>query len=406
MSTKQQGIIKNIRVSQRYGVSRPTVGKWVENAQQGRNNLQLTEKDGRKYIIDNKHNAAEIARLKEHGVKYRNKIAYESVVPSNEFYKIFNRDQIIDITSTLEFNSEIPIKYTYLNGGADLWNNFIQDNLKNYPHYIERSTALIKSNTPYLVYLLSSYEKINIIDLGPGEGTPVLQVIPEFLKAGTKVTYTAADISQRMIEIVNSKVKKEFPQIDFDPLEIDFENESLQSYLFKKGLEANSCNLIMYLGGNIGVYPDKVEHLGNIQKAMGQNDYLVVDNAIDEVTSRTSFKSFDNQNFLRQFTWLAGELGLSSDMYEREFYYNAETNFRSFDIKLNKDVDIAVDIDGSQKIIKFKEGEKINVWRHSSWKSEQFMNDFYTAGFNVFHFSINQEVDTGIVVGKRAKRSE
>ena len=121
MSTK---LIKNYTVSKKIGIAHPTIARWVDNALKNENNLQIGEKKGRYFIIDNDHNWAEIDRLKEKALKFRNKKSFEHIDAPDILYKIFDEAQLIDIISSIETYHEIPLRYSFYNEGAFWWKDY------------------------------------------------------------------------------------------------------------------------------------------------------------------------------------------------------------------------------------------------------------------------------------------
>jgi uncharacterized SAM-dependent methyltransferase len=404
MSTKNPSIIKNIRVSQKYGVSRPTVGKWVENAQQGKNNLQLSYQNGRHYIVDNKHNGAEILRLKEHGVKYRNKIAFEKTTASKEFYNAFSKTQIIDILTNIEFKNRIPLKYTYLNGGADYWNQWLERKFKENPeYYIGETSELLNVNTNYLQYITSKYKKINIFDLGPGNGFATKQFLEDFPIDKTAITYTGIDISPRMLEILGDNIKDWFPTIETNYLCVDLDTETIQDELFSASIEEDSCNLILFTGATIGNYPNQRELLRKIESSMSANDLFVLNNYLDIPSQRTHLPSFTDPYKLKRLTWIPDLLGIKQDMYEQVYAYDKDKNATLFNLKFTKEVEIAVTIKDKEKILTIKEGSELNLWGFYTWYYHELYTIFDETGLRPNLISLNAKQDNVLVICQRKR---
>lgn len=404
MATKYPSFIKNIRVSQKYGVSRPTVGKWVENAIAGKNNLQLTFQNGRKYIVDNRHNMAEIQRLKEHGVKYRNKVAFETVTPEDKFYKIFNTREIIDLTTSLEFNRTIPLKYSYYNKGAEHWSKYSNYVQKQANSNAKHASLLADSSKGYISYLLKDYRKINIIEIGPGNGSSAGKFITLFSNLEKDVSYTAVDISEKMLQIATQSISEVFTNIDIQTVKFDIEDDNLKQLLFNPGAEPDSCNLILFLNhslGNAGSQKERINQLTKFRKAMSKNDYLLVDNTLDIMSRRTSFKRFENRDNHEMHLWLPHMIGLAKDSYTEEYIYDQNSNVKLFNIRLKKDVDIIFTINSTERVVKLVEGDQVTVWKHSSWKKDSVTYEFREAGLEPYNFAIDLSNSSAIVVAGR-----
>src|SRR4051794_2742365 len=104
---------KHSELVEKYHVSLKTVHNWIDSAKQGRLQLDLHEKNGRFFVTNNSANTTLIEQLVEQGKKYRNAKYHKVISPKPEFYKLYSKKQILDITSSLSIHSEIPRQYNY-----------------------------------------------------------------------------------------------------------------------------------------------------------------------------------------------------------------------------------------------------------------------------------------------------
>jgi uncharacterized SAM-dependent methyltransferase len=395
--------IKNIQISKKYGVSRPTVGKWLENAIEQKNNLQVGNYNGRYYILDNKHNAAELARLKDKGVKYRNKIGFEEITPDAEFYKTFNEDQIIEIISDIEFNKSIDMKFSYFGEGAQLWSSYVDQFASAESTNPNIQLELFKTTFEYIKMRLSKFDTINLVDLGTGNGYHVKDLIEILLSKGFKVTYTGIDISKDMLTIASKNIETWFPQVKQYQIVQDFEEFNIRNNLFKNSLtDASSCNLVLFMGSTIGNFNDRTHVLRTISASLGKNDYLIFDNGLDDEKRRTSFTSIQNKYTSKFIIWLVNSLGFKSDMYESINRYDSEKQSRIYGIKLTKDIDLSFTIGGQSKTISLSENDEIITWNHYSHSIPSLLEEVNGAGLNLINLALRQD-NTGFLLMAQRK---
>src|SRR5688572_442021 len=117
---------KNTELAKLYHVSEKSVRNWIESAETGKLDLQLFEKDDRKFIANISKNTLLIEKLVEKGKKFKNSRGFKNITPTEKFYKMFSDKQIFDIVANLTIHHEMPLRYTYVDGGASFWDTYAQ----------------------------------------------------------------------------------------------------------------------------------------------------------------------------------------------------------------------------------------------------------------------------------------
>src|SRR5690606_23933016 len=116
--------------------------------------------------------------LSEKAKKYKNRKRLKIITPKAEFYQVYGERQIIDIISNLEINKEIPHKYAYFNGGAHWFDQYANRvAVEEGPSTLKKSIEALDFDTEYIYSLIKDYQKVNIIDIGPGNSVPVKKFI-------------------------------------------------------------------------------------------------------------------------------------------------------------------------------------------------------------------------------------
>ena len=173
--------------------------KWVKNAQSQKNNLIVQKVNKNWKIIKNEQNISELERLYSEAQKFKNKIALEKIAPSPEFFEIFSHRQIVEIINDLQISKEINLKFSYFGQNNIVWDKQVKDT-KNYKTTTRNIQTLINS-VQFLSKKINKFSKINIIDIGPGNGLPILEFIKYFHNKKLLHKYIAIDISSDMLNL-------------------------------------------------------------------------------------------------------------------------------------------------------------------------------------------------------------
>jgi uncharacterized SAM-dependent methyltransferase len=369
-------LLKNSQIAEEYKVFRGSVGKWVASALNKENNLQLEMSNEKWYIIDNPHNRSELLNLKERASKFRNKNSYQKVNPSPELYKIFGYSNLVEMITKMEEIKMIPIKFSYLNEGADIWNEFIRETFKSENYLSKIGNKLLDESLPYLVESLRKYDVINIVDVGAGNGYNLKPLIEILLKNKFEVKYTGIDISPRMLEIISKNIKDWYPQMTVETEIGDMDYIVLREKLFSNKIaNENSCNLILFLGYTIGNVYDSHRVFRNFYDSMSVDDYFMFDNGLDLEKLKTVFTTLENDNYNRVVRWIPELLGITPEMFERVNKYDEKSKSRVRVLQLNIDLDIEFKLEAGTKIVSFKSGDEITVWNHFSHNLDNLISE-------------------------------
>ncbi len=381
--------LKNTQIANEYEVFRGSVGKWVQAAINKENNLQVEMIDEKWKIIDNAHNRAELLNLKEKGLKYRKKSAFEKVTVNPEIYNIFSETNLTELITKIEEDKFIPLKFSYLERGADFWNELVETMYSNKDsYYISDGDRLLNLSLEYIIQALSKYDVINIVDVGPGTGYSIKSLIEKLIEEGFKINYSAIDISQRMLDIVSQNLHSWHPDIEVETEIGDMDYVVIRDLLFNNKISNdNSCNLILFLGCTIGNVYDRNRVFSNFSDSMGKNDYFVIDNRLDIVKERSKFKTLENKYMLTQINWIPDMLGLQKNMYEIINKYDDKTESRLQVLKINKNIDLDFKLKNGNKSVRLLDGDEITIWNHYSHTFDCFIKEVRDVGLNVSYLS-------------------
>lgn len=389
----------NSEAAREFRTSPASIGRWVANSLDKFNDkynliLEKNPKNHKWQIVKNEHNRALLSKWAEENRIYKTEKSFKKISPETSFYKVFNEKQIIELVTNLENHKRIPLKFSYVKEGADLWNKFILTQ----KDYVLGDKLLIQT-FDFLKNNLHDFDHINIIDLGTGNGFVIKPLIEMLIKNNFQISYLGIDYSQRMIDIISNNLKKWYPQLPIKTQIADIEYLFLQERLFLNKIEQkNSCNLILFLGYTLGNIYDRNRVLRNLSDSMSKNDYLIMNNALDIISKRYNFKSLENKNSIKRITYVVNKLGFNEDDYERINKFDEKIQSRVQILRLNKDIELEIKFKKGNKKILFKENDEIMIWNHYRHTIDSLFYEFKNNDLDISYLAKSAQKNEILVV--------
>jgi len=362
---------KNSELAYTYHVSVKTISNWIEAAKQGKLDLALYQRDGRSHITNTTLNIALIEQLVERGKKYRPHRALKVVTPKSEFYKLYNQSQIYDIVSSIENRHEIPREYNYFDKGAVSWDNYTQRLARETtPNTLNATKFLLVQNEKYLDSLLSTYKKVNIVDVGAGNALPVKDFLQHFLDEGKLGRYIAIDISKEMLQIARTNIKKWFNgAVQFEDHRYDINYEKFSDVLAQEymGSESNeTANLILSFGGTISNLRKPAAAFRILHDSMGINDFLLHAQKLDTESSRRYFDfnlNPSSSSLAPNHRLIFDLFNIDPSFYDVEMGFDSEKKERYIRVRLKIALTLKFDFEAGQRVLELDKGDTILLWR-------------------------------------------
>lgn len=321
--------------------------------------------------------------------------------PREEFYKLFAPDQVLDIARNLEIYKEIPMEYSYFGKGAGLWDAYATRlYYDRAPNAINTTASLISDNMPYLNFLLSDFDKINVIDITVGNGLPVKDLIARLLKDKKIHRYVAIDKSADMLQIISKNFNAWFGDgVNFEATIKDINYERFRDITSKRlARSSRDINLVLYLGGTSHNFRDMRDSFRTIHESMCAEDLLIHTLKLDTSNSRKYFDFSPEPSVsklpprhglvldLMEITSLK-LVGVSDGLYEVERDYDEELGQRYIRVRLLYDIVIHFKIGNDTHHVHLKKGEAIQLLRmwHQNYRDVLDLLD--STGFKTLHFS-------------------
>ena len=179
--------------------------------------------------------------------------------------EIFARDVLKGL---LAENKNISSKYFY----DDLGSKIFQKITRHKDYYPTRKEIEILSKNISVLPKIINDKKIDIIELGPGDGSKSKIIIESFISSDYKVNYYPIDISRKALNLLGKKIKSHNKLFIHGII-----GEYLPGLKFIKNKSKN-LKLVLFLGSNIGNMRTKQSEvfLKNIKKNLYKDDYVLV----------------------------------------------------------------------------------------------------------------------------------
>ncbi len=398
---------KNIELAEIYHVSEKSVRNWIDAAEAGKLDLELLQYNGRYFIANTTKNLHVIEKLVQQRKKFKNSRGHKLVTPKPEFYKLFTEEQILDIMTNIDVHKEIPLQYSYFDGGARYWSDYSQKLLQE--EQFNMLTGIIKLldiNQDYISSIVKD-KKVNIVDLGVGDAAPVRNLISALLERDQVNRYMGVDFSHDMLAIAEQNVKKWFgDKLVYESHLRDLSYDRFEDLLRKDNFKPNGegrQNLILCLGGTLTNFrwPDHAFQV--INGSMGRNDYFIYGLKLDTESSRRYFDfyvEFDSEKLDTQLKLIIDLLNFDSSFYEVEQYFDEEQCARFTQIHLKTDVTITFVIGGINRTLTLRKGERILLWRYWHQKAMDVMNQFDRNGFDLLQTTLTDDKEYMLAIAK------
>jgi hypothetical protein len=374
---------KNVELTRLYPVSEAAVRKWIEAARNGKLDLQLYEQNGKRHIANTAHNQRVIEGLVERGKKYKNSRGHKVVTPKDEFYKLFNKKQILDIISNVDIYNEIPSQYGYFDGGANYFDEYSRRLWKEEGENMLLGTIdLLHANIGNLDSMLENYDHVNVIDLGPGNCLAVKELLTHLTyDRPVLARYIAIDASKNMLNIAERNVKEWFgDKIQVEAYQRDFTSERFDDLIIDETLSNRAdktLNLMLLFGGTIANFRSPNDVFSMIRRSMGRHDLLLTTLKLDSGEARRYF-DFNVENEIPKLSGnerlVLDALNIDDSFFDVEQGFDDLKCVRYIRIRFKVDVTVNFQFSDGGRDLELHKGDTILLWRAWHHNTLQFIN--------------------------------
>lgn len=389
---------KNTELTKLYPISEKAVRNWIDSAAKGKNELQLINQGEKLYIANTAANLQKIEDLIERGKKYKNSRGFKQILPTSDFYKHYTQEQIFDIISHIEVHREIPFKYTYLDGGAIIWNKYTErlEEEKEHQNALRSTLELLKSNQANIDRHIDNAKRVNIIDLGVGNARPVKELLTHLLTKGLLHRYIAIDISKEMLQIAEQNIHSWFNgQVNFEGYIRDFDYHRFKDLLVSDQLsDEETVNIVLLLGGTLSNARIPADMLRTVNNSLAINDLFIQTMRTDTPEMRRYF-DFNVKGEVRplnpQMALILKTLGINEDLYEVVNGFDDRTFMRTIRIRLKIAISLQFNFDGSTRYVELNKGDTILLWRARHLMPLDIIELYNDNGFGLLDASLTSD---------------
>lgn len=186
---------------------------------------------------------------------------------------MFTKRQEAELITSLQGKGEIPLKFNYIGAGAKRWNAIAKKRAGGGINSME-AQLLVKRGRDFL-NSFSSIKKINVIDIGCGDGVPVLPLLEELSKNKVEFRYVPLDISSELLDTAEKMITHKYKNCEVKKILLDFELGNFSDITYDLKSDGSS-NLLLFLGSTLGNFSDKHRVLTNLRDSMSSDDFLIV----------------------------------------------------------------------------------------------------------------------------------
>ncbi len=276
-------------------------------------------------------------------------------------------------------------KYFYDDAGSRLFQDIM--NLPEY-YLTDAEHEILNDQSFDLIATLEIDRKINVIELGAGDGFKTKLLLEAMVKQGIPLDFIPIDISKQAISDLEENMHQAIPELSIKSIIGDY-FQVLPSILTR-----NNLNLILFLGSNIGNFEVEAayEMLAHLGRDMQTKDYCLIGFDLKKNPAIIKAAYDDPQGVTHAFNLnllhrINRELGgnFQLDNFDFYSYYDpVRGEVRSFIVSLRDQV---VKIDALQQNFSFTTAEVIRTELSKKYDLDEISDMAFSTGFvPVRHF--------------------
>lgn len=277
----------------------------------------------------------------------------------------------------------ISSKYFYDEIGDKLFQDIM--NLPEYYLTRKEFSVLTEHTSAMLGSLIETGEKFNMVELGAGDGLKTKILIKYLAKQSFPFRYFPIDISSSVLRHLEHDLLSNFKDIEVRPVASTYVN-ALKDCVWKNGAR----NLMLFLGGNIGNFPEKdaVVLLKQVASSLNPGDLLLIGFdlkkdpkiILDAYNDATGVTKAFNLNVLERINKVFGADFKVDQFKHWPTYDPVSGECRSYLISME---DQLVQIPALDMEVRFKKSEAIHTEVSKKYNHEELEQLAEKAGFKI-----------------------
>ena len=190
-------------------------------------------------------------------------------------------------------NKALSSKYFYDDKGSKLFQKITE----HPDYYLTRNEIEILNKIKPKLPKLLKLKEIDIIELGPGDGSKSKIIIDGFIEYGCKVNYYPIDISLKALNLLNKNIKNDI-KLNINGIV----GEYFEGLKFVKKLSQNK-QLVLFLGSNIGNFEREysIKFIKNIYNNIKNKSYILTGYDLKKDPKKLNKAYNDSSNLTKKF---------------------------------------------------------------------------------------------------------
>lgn len=188
---------------------------------------------------------------------------------------MLTKRQEAELVTAIQGRGEVPLKFAYLGEGAKNWDSIAKERVSTSGGINSIEANLLKKRMDDFISTLDKGKSVNLVDIGCGNGLPVVPILQRLQEKNISFTYVPMDISGEMIDLALNTVRSKFSGVVCKPFQMDFELGQFSDLMYEIKKDG-SVNLMVFLGSTLGNHSDLSRVLTNFRDSMTSKDYLIV----------------------------------------------------------------------------------------------------------------------------------
>jgi uncharacterized SAM-dependent methyltransferase len=308
----------------------------------------------------------------------------------------FSPRQFSELITSILGRGEIPLKFVYMTeDGARAWGNLAATRGTEGVRGINHVEAnLLTSKVDSFLHSFEEGSFLNIIDVGCGEGSPVLPLLESLTTRNVQFRYVPVDISDRMLEVASDTIRQRYSTIDIRPKQLDFEHGNFADITYELR-DGYAKNLLLFLGSTLGNQADRHRVLTNLRDSMTSEDYVIIGVELVNLSKTEKLLSQYHGPIVEDFVFaMANTIGLKSTDGDLNVRFNSDQNQIELSFRLKTDTRITI---GSDSFILEKD-EHLLLARSHKFSEWIFVRVLQEAGFRIELLTTSKEKGYSLVM--------
>jgi len=295
---------------------------------------------------------------------------------------MFSRLQESELIIALNGRGEIPLKFAYLGNGARHWDAIAQSRQKT-KGINKMENELLESKIDFFLNSYKNTKKVNVIDIGCGNGIPTFPIIKRLLENKISCRYVPIDISQEMLTLAEKNAKCVFKNIEVMPIHFDYEQGNFSDLIYNLKQDG-SKSLLVFFGSTLGNHSSTNRILMNFRNSMTSSDFLIIGvelaNNLNIPKIAQKYAGKLDKDFL---CYIPSLINIPSKGTKYDSIWNSERNRVEMSITLLKDSTVKIGND----VFVLNKGEQILLAQSTKFNEPLLVKLLLDSGFRTEIFT-------------------